>query len=75
MEPQVSEPVLRTFVCRKNGCGSHTYVWLGAAKPEIVKPEKPYVRDVPLIETQRQRSMQNARGLLIQHAGVVLKSG
>ena len=41
----------------------------------VVRPEKPYVRDVPLTETQRRRSMQTARGLLIHHAGVVLKLG
>ena len=40
-----------------------------------VRPEKPYVQDVPLTEMQRRRSRQKARGLLIQHAGVVLKSG
>jgi hypothetical protein len=42
---------------------------------ESVRPEKPYVRDVPLTEMQKWRSMQNTGGLLIQYAGVILKSG
>ena len=42
---------------------------------EVVSPEKPYIRDVPLTEMQRWRSMQKARGWLIQQAGVILKLG
>jgi hypothetical protein len=43
--------------------------------PAAVRPKKPYIWDVPLTEMQRWRSMQNGSGLLIQHAGVILKSG